>query len=99
MKSRSTRSKLRSARVVNDALHTSRYIIQADNLLVVGLFFLCLLAEEYRAKIPVKMNEDFLADASANVIHLVNDEVAASQEQTNALQEAIIKSKSHLRLL
>jgi integrase len=57
------------------------------------------LADEYRAKIPVKMNETFLSEASALVVHIVDTTMAESHVQTNATQEGTITGKAHLRLL
>jgi hypothetical protein len=46
------------------------------------------LAEEYRAKLPMKMNKAFLADVSANVVQLVGFDLLASEEQADASKEA-----------
>jgi integrase len=51
------------------------------------------LAEEYRAKLPLKMNEAFLADVSANVVHLVDVNLPAAQGLTNSPQDATITDK------
>lgn len=57
------------------------------------------LSDEYRAKIPFKMNEAFLAEASASVVHMVDTGIETTQEQTKTSKEGIITSKPHLRLL
>lgn len=57
------------------------------------------LSDEYRAKIPFKMNEAFLAEASASVVHMVDTGIATTQEQTKTSKEGIITCKPHLRLL
>lgn len=48
------------------------------------------LAEEYRAKIPAKMNESFLSEVSSTVIHMLGADAEATDEQTSALQSSII---------
>ena len=57
------------------------------------------LADEYRAKIPVKMNATFLSETSAAVAHVIDTTAAAPLEQTKAPEEGIIPRKTHLRLL
>jgi integrase len=57
------------------------------------------LADEYRAKIPVKMNATFLSETSAALAHVIDTTAAAPLEQTKAPEEGIIPRKTHLRLL
>lgn len=57
------------------------------------------LADEYRAKIPVRMNESFLSEVSSAVVHMLDACTVTTDEQTNASQSSIIPGKAHLKLL
>lgn len=57
------------------------------------------LADEYRAKLPNKMNEVFLSEVSAKVAHLVDVDLPASEGQTSMTDKAAEPKKPHLRLV